>query len=446
MPLASHGFSRVSQLIPSLRGGTTSRAIHIPTGAPTTQTLFAQSRNLLTRFVTHLTAPGLPAPAARAAFSSSGVRAPSIQQRLSLPVRHALRSHPLGAPCVPRAPTMPHPNSVTNVGLGTARNFHAARPLFANIAEAMNVPVAGRALYEMDWEIKGGADSKAMLKYGAQKKQKTFGKEMLKPKTVVEQAPKKVVDEEAAIEQELEHYFPAAANAAEVTTYLLIPLAPTPTARLPLNPSPPTTALLPIPALAAAHASHRAHALHVSALFAHLDTAGVWARGASCAPYGTGSGECTLLRVEFRGWTEGEVRGVIGERGSGWCVLEEVRHDDVDDISDFGGGLSEYAEEEMDPAQSFVLPTLDFSAGSKAESVRSDAGSDLMSVDSSSVSDVDFHSDGDVDMDFRSDSSGVEIDIASDVEMDIASASTTSWSVLSRSASFDEYAPREAVF
>lgn len=84
-----------------------------------------------------------------------------------------------------------------------------------------------------------------------------------------------------------------------------------------------------------------------------------------------------MLKVEFVGWSAAEVRSVIGESGTGWCVLEEFCEDDDGELED---ALSDVSDEDlfstrhpmgmdmpetltvMDPAQSFVLPTLDFSS------------------------------------------------------------------------------------
>jgi len=41
-----------------------------------------------------------------------------------------------------------------------------------------------------------------------------------------------------------------------------------------------------------------------------------------------------MLAVEFTGWTEAEVRAVIGEGGTGWCGLVERRFDDIDEMSE----------------------------------------------------------------------------------------------------------------
>jgi hypothetical protein len=292
------------------------------------------------------------------------------------------------------------------------RNFSSARPIFQNLVE--NVPVAGRAFWEADWEIKMREERAGMIQKPLKRKhRKDSGKEMMKPKPediLFKQRDIQEVLDQAA---EFEHYFPGP-PVANVTTLLLIPLSPTPTSRLPLpeftlaSPS-----LLPLPAIAHLHASYTTHARRVSSLFARLDTANVWARNVSCSVYSPGSaagehdGVCTLLKVQFVGWSGAEVRGVIGESGTGWCVLEEHRTDEaIDDdgassvlsgmSSEVGVGWGERDATETEPmenpSQSFILPTLDFSSSfigatsspppSAAWSMYSDSGSDISSPSS----------------------------------------------------------------
>lgn len=96
------------------------------------------------------------ATAARALGRSAYVRGAASRQTanstLSLPARVALSKaagpRAFGAPFLPRGPTLPRPNAVTNVGLGTARNFSSGRPIFQNLIQ--NVPVAARSLCELD--------------------------------------------------------------------------------------------------------------------------------------------------------------------------------------------------------------------------------------------------------------------------------------------------------
>ncbi|KAL0947537.1 hypothetical protein HGRIS_013633 [Hohenbuehelia grisea] len=414
---------------------TRQRAIHIPPPFPhaakqsasnigSVPRVLSQARAALGRFVAHLTAPGLGSAGisgghALSSSSRSGMHTnaarfnaqTSIKQGMSFPARVAL-SRPLHAPYLPRAPACPR--SLTQVGLGTARNFSTGRPIFQHLVE--NVPIAGRAFYEADWEVKMQDERRVMfakMKMEERRVKKTKAMMKAKAQTIDMQALQRA-DENSRKEQtksthatEFEHYF-ALPSTSAVTTYLLIPLAPTPTTRTPLAEYPePHDGHLPLPAIGAMHASHSTHALRVSALFSRLDASNVWARGVTCSAYAHGaaggldtdsglggpSGVCTVLKVEFSGWTKAEVRGVIGESGTGWCVLDEVHHsarthssgsaslssyeaDDDDADSVLSGMTSEVAssdnglglmmlmppESELDPSRSFVLPTLDFSS------------------------------------------------------------------------------------
>lgn len=233
-------------------------------------------------------------------------------------------------------------------------------------------------------------------------------------------------------EEELNRYFPAAPTPA-VSTQLLIPLAPTPTSRLPLSANPPSMStkhpLLPLNVLGDLHATHNMHSLRVSTLFGRLDVANVWDRGATCDVYGSYRGEASVLRVRFEGWTENEVRAVIGESGKGWCVLEEERSAEDDEkemqevedalstmdlesgnmsVSDFGRNSFEddgHSTSSVDPSQSFVLPTLDFSSSfPMASQSPSQHVSPIRSP--SSEDSMDFLSDSDSFSDFGSFSEG----------------------------------------
>jgi len=96
------------------------------------------------------------------------------------------------------------------------------------------------------------------------------------------------------------------------------------------------------------------------------------------------------------GWTAAEVRSVIGESGTGWCELYEVRADDEEEQGELGSMFSFSGDEDelgsvmmmsesengseaeaesydgagaaMDPSDSFILPTLDFSSSFLAAS------------------------------------------------------------------------------
>lgn len=247
---------------------------------------------------------------------------------------------------------------------------------------------------------------------------------------------------EPTVEAEIEHYFPAPPSNG-VTTSLLIPLAPTPTERTPLPPdTSPHQSLLPLPKLSSIHTSHELHSLRVSSLFARLDVANVWERGVQCSAYANradANGVCTILKVEFVGWTKAEVRSVIGESGSGWCVLEELRtipeedeDDAFSDTSSVFSGISGECEDQMEgplqfeePTGSFILPTVDFSSSF---------------ITSRAPSDFDMFSDVDSDIDMESLS-----DVSASVRVD--PLSTNGWylfsSDFSRRANDRGYQPME---
>ncbi|CAL1703406.1 unnamed protein product [Somion occarium] len=401
MPLASsgaRGLASTGRQASNLMGhgiGNPSRNIHIPAFVPrpaskptasTAQTIFRQTRSFLSRFATLLTAPGkyaTPAhmPAASRSFGYAAARSRSIQQGLSFTTRQAL-ARPMWAPCLPKPPAIQR--STIEVGLGTARKFSTARPIFQSVAD--NIPIAGRAFWEPDWELKISEEKKRLIL--KRKEQKNKENKQTR-KLVLHSSPKIAKTAAASIStsiddvqpRELDHYFPIPAEAT-VTTYLLIPLAPTPTSRLPLPLSPPTHSsshpLLPFSIISAVHRDHGTHALRVSTLFARLDTSGVLHQsGVTCSAFGDPSGLCSVVEVKFTGWTQDRVRGVLGELGTGWCVLEEVREDEeIKEQADMEEVMSNMSltdisisptPVEIDPSSSFVLPTLDFSTSFPAQ-------------------------------------------------------------------------------
>lgn len=393
--------------------------------------LFSSTKGFVANLFNKISAPGIRIPGLGSAAGRSlqQARPISIQAGLSLPARHAIRNNnfrSLGSGTfLPRAPQAPLRGHVASqVGLGTARNFSSARPIFQNLVD--NVPIALRALYEADLgDLKNGRAKRMGLRKIPVKGKKTKkfpGGSKLKAKSAIAVPVKKVEEEKAIDIAELEHYFPTP-SLPSVTSELLIPLAPTSASasRLPLSAldgvgddaSMGIGRLLPLPLIGQMHHSHTTHALKVSTLFARLDQANVWSRGGVvCSAYsGPGAGiirerrlgafaedgiklepgnidlaelegTCTMLKIEFQGWTAAEVRSVIGESGKGWCNLEEIWHDEDDNGSLFAEALSDVStppffspppsrpsevEFDMgmpviDPAQSFILPTLDFSA------------------------------------------------------------------------------------
>ncbi|KAI0093795.1 hypothetical protein BDY19DRAFT_918978 [Irpex rosettiformis] len=454
-----HSLHKPPGLPPGGAGAITSnlgrRSIHMPAWFPRAQApkpsgaaaaFVKQARTLLTRVVGELTAPGAFNLATHVPYSSSGpsystnpFRFSTIQQRLNGPTRVTL-SRPLWAPYVPRAPAMPR--NVTQLGLGTARNFSSARPLFQNVVD--NVPIAGRAFWEADWDVKMMKEREAKIKkYTGNKENRKSRKMRLEPTTRPVVQSTSTAEAASTQEVDLDHYFPAP-TMADVTTLLLIPLAPTPTSRLPLpiNPSVHTSnhPLIPFRYIASIHDDHIAHSLRVSSLFARLDTAHVFDQpGVSTAAFGHASGLCTVLEVKFSGWTESRVRSILGEAGTGWCVLEEVHENEhaaieetLSEMSFDTRSNSPHPEERdvyIDPSTSFVLPTLDFSASAAASWGRVTAPA-LPQAASTPMSDLEFHNAwSSREHDGQSDSE----DALSDVSLDDASAD--SWGDILGSAS-----------
>ena len=433
--------------------------------------LFSVSRNLFQQFVTHLTAPGLKAPIHLPdshPLHTSALRGSTIQSRLSTAVRHSLRNNALQRQAnmfLPRGPGPAPPpfGGVTQVGLGMARNFSTGRPIFQHLAE--NVPVAVRALYEadLDLDLKKRNQSKRLVSPNTAKKVKK-SREMVKPikKSLKREALANAEHTKPAeLLEEAEHYFSAVA-VAPVTTYLLVPLAPTPTSRIPLpldpltpcpGPSEEPKLLPPLSYIGSFHTSHATHSLRVSTLFTRLDQANVWVRGVRCSAYSQGNahrkrpkasesdtsdeGVCTILKVEFVGWSKAEVRSVIGESGTGWCVLEEVLHEENEEFTDMESLSSGLSEEDQtsneslglgvfggsgvnmaDPSESFIIPSLDFSSNSNSSSTSSFSPShnspsnDLFSIPSEMESDpwVDDYSDSSWSSSPYSESSDLIID------------------------------------
>ena len=377
-------------------------ALHAPSSGSAARNsvnkLLSFSRNIFQQFYTHLTAPGLNSsihlPDSHP-LHPSFLRGSTIQSRLSTAARYSLKNNAVkrqASTFLPRGPgpVPPRLGGVAEVGLGVARNFSTGRPIFQHLAE--NVPVALRALYEtdLDLELMKRNERKCLVAAPYASVMKTNEKakplqKFPKHKTTAEQT------KPAELLEEAEHYFSSAA-VVPVTTYLLIPLAPTALPSRPGSYQEPRL-LPPLSYIGSLHESHATHSLRVSSLFTRLDQANVWARGVQCSAYSQGSahrkrpeasedgdpseeGVCTILKVEFVGWSKAEVRSIIGESGTGWCVLEEVLHEEDEGLTDIGTlspGLSEEdlsneslalssGVEMSDPSESFIIPTLDFSS------------------------------------------------------------------------------------
>ena len=391
MQAASHGVRAIRGHAPHVLPGTklgTSRSIHTSSAfrlsplphathhAPTSfaQRLVSQSKTAVGRYFALLTAPArvgvttTPTSFRNVAHLATS-NVPPIHQTFSIQARQAV-GRPFGAYRLPKAPALT-PRPVSQVGLGTARNFHSSRPLFQNFVD--NAPISLRAFTEADWELesKGKQPVKMTRGKGTPKAKKT--KEMAKP---VENKVQPVPE----IQAEFDRYFTPAP--AEVITNLLVPLKPTPSSRQPLhsNPSPP---IFPFSILLEVHASHELHSLRVSSLFSRLDVARVWDdSGVSCLTYGDPSGLASIMKIEFQGWNKAQVMAVLGEAGKGWCMIEECGGaDDLlldsappsPSLSGFTSPISGYStptfgleeenppEYDVDPSNSLVIPSLELS-------------------------------------------------------------------------------------
>jgi hypothetical protein len=488
MPLASSGLSssvgrQAFRVIHNPPNISSTRGLHTHSFAPRvapqqpspfTSRVLQRTRTIFNAFVGHLTAPSkLPAPgAAPRLMQTVATRVPKIENNLSLPVRHALSTR-MGAPRLPRPPAVPR--SIAQVGLGTARNFTTGRPIFQNIADNMhNIPVVTRAILEADLDMKLKDDRGLALKrkHTRRKSEKRSrgcanDKVQFHPAATRPTVAATTTEETGA---ELDKYF--VPQVPEVSTTLLIPLAPTPTTRVPLSH---TFAydrhpLVPFLELSALHVDTERHASRVRALFEQLDAAQAWDKGAVCETLGGARG-ASVLRVRFAGWSAHAVRSIIGEAATGWCILEEERaeyecgdSEPEDCLSEIGSavalddpnsGIAELnLNSPIDPAYSFVLPTLDFSASTAQPPINppsnaaadlrfSDIASKVSSSDVDTFSDLGYMSDGG-----SSGGSGGGRDWIEPPDA-LYSSRTPSWAGLSFSSAFSqrlEEGPWEEVF
>ncbi|CAE6427518.1 hypothetical protein ACGC1H_004592 [Rhizoctonia solani] len=286
------------------------------------------------------------------------IRSPSITQRLSLPARLAV-NRPLAAPRLPKVAAPPR--SVTQVGLGTARNF-SSRPVFQHLVE--NVPIVLRSTTELDLDPRVRKSKGARIAgrpSATNKKARTSRPKALKPTTVVPE-PASVLSD---IEAEFAHYFPVAASS--VVTVLTVPLQPS-TVRSPLPEPREDASPLDLASFVPTISSYQTHRLRVDTLFDRLTRANVWKRGASTTAYDTGSGAADVIQVRFDGWTAADVRDVLGHAGQGWCTIEQRANlpveRDAAQVEDEWNTLREsIANSNTEGTEvTLVLPTLDFSA------------------------------------------------------------------------------------
>ncbi|KAF7777583.1 hypothetical protein Agabi119p4_3655 [Agaricus bisporus var. burnettii] len=324
--------------------------------------IFSATRNFFTFIVNQLAAPGLRAPAhihngnAAAARSLRSAAPPTIQSRLTFHSRTALSS---GTRAV-----LPHPPSAgvrvaTNVGLGTARNYATAMPIFQNLVE--NTPIAMRALYESKLDLRKRRHGRSRPR---RPRRSALHREAINTRhTMPMNAIPHFVPEE-----EVSHYFDDAV--APVTTYLWVPLCRPPNTRVPLPAVETGDAprlLFPLSQFSAFHESYESHGVRVDNLLSRLNQNNVWEKGVKLRAYGQIRGDdelgmCSIWRVEFGGWTQGEVEGVIGESVMEWCRLEEVRHQNATSPVSDSVEVSVMKTEDTQHSISFVMPTPDVSS------------------------------------------------------------------------------------
>ena len=254
---------------------------------------------------------------------------------------------------MPRSPILVN-RSVSQVGLGTARNFSSGRPVFQNLVQ--NVPVAGRAFFEVDLDIKMRTENtKRRYLSNKTKPLQSRRMEMLKsnaPSTTgFLSAPLSALssDDIESSDANYSHFFARPPTEPSITT-LSIPLSPAGN-RVPLEPSP---VISTRDLVFSIHDTYSDHSIRVASLFRRLDQADIWNRGATCDCIdATGEGLPRMLRVRLDGWTERMLRDVIGEAGKGWCEITSVRK--VLPVNARPACLSS-------ESVSFMMPTLDFSA------------------------------------------------------------------------------------
>jgi hypothetical protein len=156
------------------------------------------------------------------------------------------------------------------------------------------------------------------------------------------------------------------------------------------------------------------------------------------------------------------VRGILGEAATGWCILEEERAEDEKcgdsepeeaalymSLSDVGSpvaldglGIAELnLSSPIDPAYSFVLPTLDFSASAAPPPINlpsgavdlpfSDMASNISPSDVDTFSDLGYMSDG-------GSSGGTDFHSWIEPPDALYSPRTPSWAGLSFSSAFSQ--------
>lgn len=336
--------------------GGAARGVRLKTQFHSGNNVLELMRKLPGQIVATIEAPatGRFAQQSRSLHASS---TPNITQRLSLPARLAV-NRPLAALRLPKVAAVPR--GITEVGLGTARNF-SSRPVFQHLVE--NVPIVVRSAAELDLDPRV-RKSKAQRIAGRPSK-KTAKTSRRKALT----STKPVATPEASlfsdVEAEFAHYFPAAASST--VTLLTIPLQP-PASRSPLPEPHADASPLDLMSFVPTTSAYQSHQLRVGTLFKRLARANVWKRGASTTTHDTGSGVAELIQVQFDGWSAADVKAILGHAGEGWCTIEERANPPVERdaalVEDEWNSLREsiMSQPTEESEVTLVLPTLDFSS------------------------------------------------------------------------------------
>lgn len=358
--IASRGVQAVSRLFFGPKfpaAGGAARGIRLKTQSASKTHILDTIRSLSGQITATFEAPatGRFAEKSRSLYTGPS---PSITQRLSLPARIAV-NRPLAAPRLPKVAAPPR--SITQVGLGTARNF-SSRPVFQHLVE--NVPIVLRSATEIDFDphVRKSKSNRLAGRPSNKKQARAPRRKAMKPATVIPTPEASVISD---IEAEFAQYFQPVASSA--VTLLTVPLQPS-SIRFPLPEPREDASPLDLASFVPTISSYQAHRLRVDALFDRLTRANVWKRGASTTAYGVDSGLADVVQVKFDGWSAADVKNLLGHAGEGWCTIEERTNLPIEresaQIEDEWNSLRE-AIANPPPEESqvtLVLPTLDFSA------------------------------------------------------------------------------------
>jgi len=312
-----------------------------PPASASFQYYYAQANRITQsgrRFFTRLLEPSIPAHAHNGhhahislqGLAQSGVHhhPNSILRNLSSTSKFSLAHSPVSRVYLPRGPqglkNVGYRGLAQEVGLGTARNFSTSRTVFHHVIEK-NASIGVRAFLEMDAgiDLRTVQVSRTRARKSGESTKKGTKTMVFNPKPVVVKTK----------EEEIAQYFKQ--EEPEVTTYLQVALATTPSARMPFTTSADgsidSTRLLPLRVILNTRQEFHAQSEFVSSLFSRMDALAVWnsPKGrVSVESCGDLSGLCTELRVRFEGWSEEAVRallsGLLADEGAGGWAIQEL--------------------------------------------------------------------------------------------------------------------------